>query len=100
MAVDEPDELSVMAYISYYRHYETEKLKALGEEEARRREEEMLHTPDPTKCTMSGRGLKTGEVIVPQTFTIHAKNAKNNDNECGGHLWMSSSQTPRRSRLR
>ena len=30
MAMDEPDELSVMAYISYYRHYETEKLKALG----------------------------------------------------------------------
>ena len=79
MALQDPDELSVMAYISYYRHYETEKLKRLGEEEQRRLEEEMMRTPDPTKCTMSGPGLKTGEVLVPQTFTIQAKNCKNND---------------------
>ena len=33
MAVDEPDELSVMAFISFYRHHETEKLRARGEED-------------------------------------------------------------------
>ena len=33
MAVDEPDEFSVMAYISFYCHYETEKLRALFEQE-------------------------------------------------------------------
>ena len=33
MAVDEPDEFSVMAYVSDYRNYETEKQKALGEED-------------------------------------------------------------------
>ena len=65
MAVDEPDELSVMAYISDYRHYETEKLRALGEEEVHGLLEERHRTPDPTKCTMSGPGLKTGEVLVP-----------------------------------
>ena len=38
--------------------------------------DERLRTPDPTKCTMSGPGLKTGEVHVPQTFTVQAKNSK------------------------
>ena len=78
MAVDEPDELSVMAYVSFYRHYETEKLRALSEE-VRRRLEEMLRTPDPTKCTMSVPGLDTGDVFLPQTFTIQTKNAKSDD---------------------
>ena len=80
MAMDEPDELSVMASISYNRHNETEKLEAHGEDE-------MLPTPDPTKCTISGPGLKTGEVHVQQTFTTKAKNAKNNNIEWGGHQW-------------
>ena len=31
--MDEPDELSVMAFISFYRHHETEKLRARGEED-------------------------------------------------------------------
>ena len=58
----------------------------LGEEEERWLGEK-LRTPDPTKCTMSGPGLQTGDVLVPQTFTIQAKNAKNNTIECGGHKW-------------
>ena len=33
MVVDEPDEFSVMAYISDYRNCETEKQKALGEDD-------------------------------------------------------------------
>ena len=44
----------------------------------------MLRTPDPTKCSMSGRCLKTGDVFVPQTFTIQAKNAKGEDITEGG----------------
>ena len=33
MAMDEPDAFSVVAYVSDYRHYETEKLMALGEDD-------------------------------------------------------------------
>ena len=58
----------------------------------------MFRTPDPTKCRMSGPGLKTGEVLVPQAFTIQAKNAKNNNIEAGTS-GTSRSRTPRRSRL-
>ena len=44
-----------------------------------RRLAERLRTLDPTKCTMSVPGLKTGDVFLPQTFTIQTKNAKGDD---------------------
>ncbi|ELP83617.1 Gelation factor, putative [Entamoeba invadens IP1] len=87
MALPEPDELSVMAYVSYYRHYEAEKEKALGEAERLAREALLMKTPDPSKCLMAGPGLKTGEVLVPQVFTVTAKNCKNEQIPSGGVTW-------------
>ena len=92
MAMDEPDELSVMAYISFYRNHETEKLRVLGEEEVRRRTEERLCTRDPTKRTTSGLCLDTGDVLLLQTFTIKAKNAKGEDITDSGARSRSSSR--------
>ncbi|EMD47379.1 filamin 2, putative [Entamoeba histolytica HM-1:IMSS-B] len=87
MALPEPDELSVMAYVSYFRHYEAEKEKRLGEAERLAREAELMRTPDPSKCVMSGPGLKTGEVLVPQEFTVTAKNCKGDQITQGGVTW-------------
>ena len=44
----------------------------------------MLRTRDPTKYTMSVPGLDTGDVFLPQTFTIQTKNAKGEDITAGG----------------
>ena len=86
-----------MTYISHYRHYETEKLRALGAE-VRRLWEAMLRTPDPTKCTMSIPGLDTGDVFLPQTFTIKAKNGKGEDITAGGapfHVYITLTDKPK-----
>ncbi|KAL7713425.1 Calponin-homology (CH) domain-containing protein [Entamoeba marina] len=94
MAMKDPDELSVMAYVSYFRHYESEKLKKLGEAERLAAEELLMKTPDPLKCTMSGPGLKTGEVFIPQEFTVQAKNVKGDNIPCGGHTWQTKVTDP------
>ena len=74
------------------KNIQTVTLNLLQDEEVRRRWEERLRTPDPSKCTMSGLGLKMGEVLVMQMFTIQAKNAKGYDITEGGAPSRSTSR--------
>ena len=58
---------------------QTVTLNLLQDEDVRRRLEERLRTPDPTKCAMFRRGFKTGDVLLSQMFTFQAKNSKGED---------------------
>eukprot|EP01123_Difflugia_compressa_P016275 TRINITY_DN999_c0_g1_i1.p1 TRINITY_DN999_c0_g1~~TRINITY_DN999_c0_g1_i1.p1 ORF type:complete len:746 (+),score=196.58 TRINITY_DN999_c0_g1_i1:57-2294(+) len=74
-----PDELSNMTYISYFRDY--------LDLEARKNEAELLErTPVPAKCIAHGPGLEPGnEAAVPTQFTIEARNVHGRKVPVGGH---------------
>ena len=83
MAMDEPDELSVMAFIS-------DSPLRDGEAEGARRGGgapalggDAPHAGSHER-TMSVPGLDTGDVFLPQTFTIQTKNANGDDITDGG----------------
>lgn len=78
------DELSCMTYISYFRSYEDKMLAALGEEARRAAEEKEARTADPLKCKVTGDGIKGGEVAIPATFRVTARNKKGEDIPVGG----------------
>lgn len=77
--VHEPDELSNMTYISYYRDY--------LDMEARRREQELFErTPVAGKCLAYGPGLEPGnEAGIETSFTIEARNGADRRVPVGGH---------------
>jgi len=68
--VSNPDELSNMTYISYYRDYERKRSQDLEEEEK-------LKIPVANNCVAYGPGLEGGESLVPTYFTIETRNYKN-----------------------
>jgi len=74
-----PDELSNMTYISYFRDY--------LDLEARRKEAELAErTPVPAKCLAYGPGLEPGnEAGIETSFTIEARNAHGRKVPVGGH---------------
>ena len=78
------DELSCMTYISYFRSYEDKMLAAQGEEARRAAEELAARTADPLKCKVTGEGIKGGEVAIPATFRVTARNKKGEDIPVGG----------------
>nr|BAN41639.1 actin binding protein, putative [Entamoeba invadens] len=58
MALPEPDDLSVMAYVSYFRHYEAEKAKTAA---------------DPAKTYAEGPGVEGGcKTCDTAKFVVHA----------------------------
>jgi len=71
-----PDELSNMTYISYFRDYE-EKMRN------RNRDLEFNITPVAAKCQATG--IQDGEVGIPQEFTIESRNGKGGLTGVGGH---------------
>lgn len=71
--VNNPEELSMMTYISYYREY-------LGEESRRKREEHLrkLRTVDAANTFADGPGLTHADTFAPAHFCIHARNCFGN----------------------
>lgn len=71
------DDLSVMTYISYFRDYEQEKLKAM--------EADILsRIPDPLKCVAFGPGLEKAEVGYETEFTVQLRTASGKNITVGG----------------
>jgi len=77
--VHNPDELSNMTYISYFRDY--------LDLEARKQEAELVErTPVPAKCIAYGPGLEPGnEAGIETQFTIEARNIHGRKVPVGGH---------------
>eukprot|EP01126_Amoeba_proteus_P053924 TRINITY_DN65_c0_g2_i1.p1 TRINITY_DN65_c0_g2~~TRINITY_DN65_c0_g2_i1.p1 ORF type:complete len:745 (+),score=152.19 TRINITY_DN65_c0_g2_i1:158-2392(+) len=76
---NEPDELSNMTYISYFRDY-------LDMEQRRREQELFERTPVAGKCLAYGPGLEPGnEAGIPTHFTIEARNGADRRVPVGGH---------------
>jgi filamin len=74
-----PDELSNMTYISYFRDYE-------GLEKRKKDNELVERTPVPAKCIAYGPGLEPGnEAGVETNFTIEARNVHGRKVPVGGH---------------
>jgi filamin len=74
-----PDELSNMTYISYFRDYE-------GLEKRKKDQELIERTPVPAKCIAYGPGLEPGnEAGVDTNFTIEARNVHGRKVPVGGH---------------
>lgn len=81
-----PDELSNMTYISYFRDYE-EKMKN------RNRDMEFNITPVAAKCQATG--ITDGEVGIPQEFTIESRNGKGGLTGVGGHNFTAEIDSPK-----
>jgi len=77
--VSNPDELSNMTYISYFRDY--------LDLEKRRKEQDLFEkTPVAEKCRAFGPGLEPGnEAGIETNFTIEAINGAGRRVPCGGH---------------
>lgn len=77
--VQNPDELSNMTYISYFRDY-------LDLQERKRQQELFERTPVPGQCLAYGKGLEPGnEAGQPTEFTIEARNGAGRRVPIGGH---------------
>jgi len=79
--VQNPEELSMMTYLSYFRDF--------LDEESRRRDQELLErTPYPPNCRAYGRGLEPGNEAGNETdFTIEAINRFGRRCPTGGAPW-------------
>jgi filamin len=78
--VNNPDELSLMTYISYFRDY-------LGDEARRRREEaeRRRKTADPAQCYAHGPGVEHGgQTNQDAVFTIQSVNCNGENLPIGG----------------
>eukprot|EP01128_Nolandella_sp_AFSM9_P002054 TRINITY_DN12448_c0_g1_i1.p1 TRINITY_DN12448_c0_g1~~TRINITY_DN12448_c0_g1_i1.p1 ORF type:complete len:752 (+),score=247.06 TRINITY_DN12448_c0_g1_i1:37-2256(+) len=77
--VQEPDELSNMTYISYFRDY-------LDMEQRRKDAELFERTPVAVQCIAYGPGLEDGnEAGIETNFTIEARNGAGRKVPIGGH---------------
>lgn len=77
--VNNPDELSLMTYISYFRDY-------LSEEARRRRldAERRKKTALPANCWAEGPGVESGVAYNDNPFTIHSVNCNGDPLTTGG----------------
>lgn len=80
MVHENPDELSIMTYISFYRDYLENLAKKRGREE-----QERIAVPE--KTTAAGDGLKEGEQFIPAEFVITANNCFGTKCPCGGETF-------------
>jgi filamin len=86
--VHNPDELSNMTYISYFRDYE-------GLEKRRKDQDLVEKTPVAAKCLAYGPGLEPGNEAGNEThFTIEARNVHGRKVPIGGHSFPVKIQGP------
>ena len=64
--VEEPEEHSIMTYVSYFRDY--------LENHAKKEEERLRKTADPQFCRAFGPGLDNGRTNIACMFTIETRN--------------------------
>jgi filamin len=77
--VNNPEELSVMTYISYFRDYLSDEARRRREEAERRRK-----TAHPALCYAFGPGLEGGSAATPCEFTIQSVNCNGDNLTVGG----------------
>jgi len=77
--VNNPDELSLMTYISYFRDYASDDANRKRAEAERRRKTAM-----PGLCYAFGPGLEGGETFQDNTFTIQSVNCNGDKLTVGG----------------
>jgi filamin len=78
--VNNPDELSLMTYISYFRDYSSDDARRRREEAERRRK-----TADPAQCYAHGPGLEPGvQTNQDAVFTIQSVNCNGDPLPTGG----------------
>jgi filamin len=84
-----PDELSNMTYISYFRDY-------LDMQKRRKDQELFERTPVAEKCRAYGRGIEPGNEAGNETdFTIEAINGAGRRVPCGGHTFVTKITDPK-----
>lgn len=85
--VGEPDELSNMTYISYFRDYDEKRGQRDMEEKIRR-------TPVADQCRAYGPGLESGEALIPGLFVIEARNNRGELIPMGGFPFTAVCKDP------
>jgi len=89
MVSSEPDELSVMTYISFYRDY-------LDNLAKRRSREEKEKTAVAEKTIAYGAGVTEGEQFIPTEFIIQARNCFGTDCHSSGETFQIEIKSPKK----
>jgi len=84
--VHNPDELSNMTYISFFRDYEEKK---------RNRQKDEIFNMTPVAARCQATGLTDGEVGIPQEFKIESRNGRGGLTGVGGHNFTCDIDTPK-----